>query len=137
MLFGCVPGSATPTVGCLIFFNGSLEAGEEFFEREPDARQSYIAWEIYSINKVNTVPGDAMAFANRGNYQNGIVVTRCTHPTKDKKHRDLGRHIRGLFRDEFEKSRDEHAKKACVRMYGNYIERKCFSFVMLLSFLVC
>jgi FAD/FMN-containing dehydrogenase len=31
MLFGCVPGSSTPTIGCLIFFNGSLEEGEGFF----------------------------------------------------------------------------------------------------------
>lgn len=84
------------------------------------------------MDNVNAVPGDAMAFANRSDYHNGIAVTRCTDPTKDEEHRVFERHIQGLFREEFEKCEDENAKKAGVRMYGNYIERQCLFLIMLI-----
>jgi hypothetical protein len=54
--------------------------------------QSYIAWEFFSMGKVNAIPGDAMAFGNRDDYQNGIAVTRCTNSTKDEACRAFGRH---------------------------------------------
>jgi hypothetical protein len=97
---------------------------EEFFKSELDASQSYIAWEFFSMVKVNTIPGDAMAFDNRGVYQNGIAVTRCTDSSNDEACRAFGRHIQAPFQQEFERSADEHAKKTGVRMYGNYIERE-------------
>jgi hypothetical protein len=65
-----------------------------------------------------------MAFGNRDVCQNGIAVTRWADTTKDETCRAFGRHIQTLFQQEFERSADEHAKKAGVRMYGNYIERK-------------
>jgi hypothetical protein len=75
-----------------------------------------------------------MAFANRGDHQNGIVVTRCNNPAKDEEYSFFGRCIQGLFRDEFEKCGNEQAKKAGVRMYGNYIERMCLSFLIFFFF---
>jgi hypothetical protein len=60
------------------------------------------------MTRVNVVLDDAMAFANRGN------STRRINPSKDKEHRIFGRHMQGLFRDEFEEYGDECAKKAGV-----------------------
>jgi hypothetical protein len=38
------------------------------------------------LGRLMLMPGDAMAIANRGYFQNGTVVTRCTYLTKNKAH---------------------------------------------------
>ncbi|KAL7947314.1 hypothetical protein V8C42DRAFT_317400 [Trichoderma barbatum] len=92
-------------------------------EENPDLATTFVGIEFYDVNKINSVPIEAMAFANRGIFRAGIIGVEWTDPQKDKENREWGRAFQAKCRQRIIDSNlysPETTKTALE--YANYVE---------------
>jgi FAD/FMN-containing dehydrogenase len=100
------------------FYSYILEASKD--PEKEDMRGSGVSLETFPMNVVNSVPLDAMAYCNRGNYYNGITLIKSKDPTRDAEVRQFKRDIIAAFMANTKTI--EHPEKEGSGLYTNYDE---------------
>ena len=90
-----------------------------FLNEMPDASGSIVIFEFIADGKICEVPNDAMAFANRGNYQNAMFGPKWSEETNDEFCRSWARQMAGRFDAEM-KDRKKGGLKLEVEGVGQY-----------------
>ncbi|KAL7818549.1 Glucooligosaccharide oxidase [Trichoderma gracile] len=89
----------------------------------PDLAHTFFGMEFYDLGKVNSIPIESMAFANRGEYRAGVVGLEWTDDTMDTENRDWGRMIQAKCRQKIIDSKEYSPEKTKTALeYANYLE---------------
>ncbi|KAL7923524.1 hypothetical protein ACQKWADRAFT_51966 [Trichoderma austrokoningii] len=91
-------------------------------EKNPDMSASFLGIEIHDVSKIQSVPLESMAFANRGPYRPGIVGLEWTDPTMDEQNRAWGRMIQAKCRQAIIDSQEFAGDTKTSLEYANYVE---------------
>ncbi|PNP44987.1 hypothetical protein TGAMA5MH_03402 [Trichoderma gamsii] len=91
-------------------------------EKNPDMSASFLGIEIHDVSKIQSVPLESMAFANRGPYRPGIVGLEWTDPTMDEENRAWGRMIQAKCRQAIIASKEFSGDTKTSLEYANYVE---------------
>jgi hypothetical protein len=106
-------------------FNEYLQA----IEKDPDLSATFMAIEFYDLDKIQSVPIESTAFANRGSYRAGILGLEWTDPQKDKENRAWGRAVQAKCRQAIINSNEFSPETKVALEYANYVERKYFPLI--------
>ncbi|RFU78144.1 fad binding domain [Trichoderma arundinaceum] len=91
-------------------------------DANPDMSATFIAIEFYDLHKIESVPIESMAFANRGAYRAGIIGLEWTDPEKDKENRAWGRAMQAKCRQVIINSNEFTPESKTALEYANYLE---------------
>ncbi|KAL6871971.1 FAD-binding domain-containing protein [Trichoderma novae-zelandiae] len=100
-------------------FNDYVKVTDE----NPDLAQTFIGMEFYDLGKINSIPIESMAFANRGPYRAGVLGLVWTNAKQDEENRAWGRMIQAKCRQRVIDS-DEYSPETTKTAleYANYLE---------------
>ncbi|KAL6877897.1 Glucooligosaccharide oxidase [Trichoderma longibrachiatum] len=89
----------------------------------PDLAHTFMGMEFYDLGKINSIPIESMAFANRGPYRAGVVGLEWTNDKMDQENRDWGRMIQDKCRQKVIDSKEYSPEKTKTALeYANYLE---------------
>ncbi|UKZ81241.1 hypothetical protein TrVFT333_009013 [Trichoderma virens FT-333] len=92
-------------------------------KENPDLAMTFMGIEFYDVTKLNSVPIESMAFANRGLYRAGIIGLEWTDAQKDLENRAWGRSIQDKCRQRIIDSNQYSPETTKTALeYANYIE---------------
>ncbi|KAL7934440.1 hypothetical protein V8C35DRAFT_28039 [Trichoderma chlorosporum] len=92
-------------------------------KENPDLATTFVGLEFYDVNKINSVPIESMAFANRGNYRAGIIGLEWTDAQKDMENREWGRSLQAKCRQRIIDNNQYSPETTKTALeYANYIE---------------
>ncbi|KAL7913399.1 hypothetical protein GGI35DRAFT_437338 [Trichoderma velutinum] len=92
-------------------------------KENPDLAMTFVGIEFYDTTKLNNVPIESMAFANRGPYRAGIVGLEWTDSQKDMENRLWGRDLQAKCRQHvIDKNQYSPETTKTALEYANYIE---------------
>lgn len=100
------------------FVRSLIEELKIFHTRIPGAKRSIMLFEFFDTAKLNSIPSDAMAFANRGTHQNLMLGPFWDNAEDDSTARAWARSIAKLARTELERVTKESGEQ--IGEYGNY-----------------
>ncbi|PTB62535.1 FAD-binding domain-containing protein [Trichoderma citrinoviride] len=88
-----------------------------------DLAHTFVGMEFYNLEKLNSIPIEAMAFANRGPYRAGVVGLEWTNDKMDEENRDWGRMIQAKCRQKIINSKEYSPETTKTALeYANYLE---------------
>ncbi|KAL7795771.1 hypothetical protein V8C37DRAFT_373369 [Trichoderma ceciliae] len=99
-------------------FNDYVQA----IEANPDMSATFVAMEFYDLEKIESVPIESMAYANRGPYRAGLIGLEWTDPQKDEENRAWGRAMQAKCRQAIINSNDFSPETETALEYANYVE---------------
>ncbi|EGR46211.1 uncharacterized protein TRIREDRAFT_66726 [Trichoderma reesei QM6a] len=89
----------------------------------PDLAHTFMGMEFYDLGKINSIPIESMAFANRGDYRAGVVGLEWTNDKMDQENRDWGRMIQAKCRQKIIDSEEYSPQTTKTALeYANYLE---------------
>ncbi|KAJ4858409.1 FAD binding domain-containing protein [Trichoderma breve] len=92
-------------------------------KENPDLAKTFMGIEFYDTTKLNSVPIESMAFANRGLYRAGIVGLEWSDPQKDMENRSWGRAFQTKCRQHvIDQNQYSPETTKTALEYANYIE---------------
>ncbi|KAL7962674.1 hypothetical protein V8C34DRAFT_159653 [Trichoderma compactum] len=92
-------------------------------KENPDLAKTFMGIEFYDTTKLNSVPIESMAFANRGLYRAGFVGLEWTDSQKDMENRSWGRGLQAKCRQHvIDQNQYSPETTKTALEYANYIE---------------
>ena len=120
--YKCVKGATYATPVRPAFFRSLLDEFVAFRNNSPEAT-GLVMLEMWSVDKICTVPNSATAFANRGQYQNAFIGPKFAVPGFEEVGRQWARDMAEKFHEEMRRGKstgEVNLKVEGVGEYGNY-----------------